>query len=67
MVGPVNMDEKAYDRVPEHERSVSHRQNYVEWREVEWCEVELEMLALTCKEATKLSLRGCIFFSVSFM
>ena len=26
---------KLYDRVPEHERSVSHKQNYVEWREVE--------------------------------
>ena len=53
--------EKLYDRVREHERSVSPRQNYVEWREV-----ELKMLALTCKEATKLSLRGCIIFLYKF-
>ena len=26
---------KLYDRVPEHEKSVAHRESYVEWREVE--------------------------------
>ena len=26
---------KLYDRVPEHEHSVSHRQNYLQWRTTE--------------------------------
>lgn len=38
---------KLYERIPEHERSMTHRQNYLEWREVErrlLCDTGIDLL-----------------------